>query len=593
MSGKKLILITAALFLFPATIIAQYKVPGFNTSPYYNEQVVTFHFEPEVKIHINAPSAEDFNPEKPVGLVLYALPNGSNTEQTEGKIIEKGDDWHFDIQHIAAQTRFLRAHITNYNLVIVYLETKQKSWPLWKAKYSDHSVQVKNIVEYLRSIFNQNDPFVILTGHSGGGRFIFSFLEAFTEIPDYIKRISFLDSNYGYEENFGIKIKNWLNSSDENYLNVIAYNDSIALYKGKTFVSPTGGTWYRSRIMKNHLSNYFSFITDEDNEFIKHNSLGGRIKFILKKNPSRQIFHTVQIERNGFIQGIVSGTSLDEKDYVYYGSCAYSKWIQVNTKNIQPLMIPPRAPDAKSGSEFMKQVSYLPFAAREQEILNEISSGNIPDFLRKSVKVEAAFNDEDGKLHLISYYAMPDYLAVGSDSDFCRIPMGPITAQKIAELFGAVLPTRKLVDNIYQQSEIKLSPINYLPVGNQNELVPTFIKHNNAIEKARIISGGLLGQLTGGIKKDLVLSNKIMEPMHKKHVVIYGWHQLNGNPIQPLSNIHINSYVDYSHGVRLINSEFYLDNKVKKIKEVLKDPVLFKIISDENESMSHSIYNIE
>ena len=59
----------------------------------------------------------------------------------------------------------------------------------------------------------------------------------------------------------------------------------------------------------------------------------------------------------------------------------------------------------------------------------------------------------------------------------------------------------------------------------------------------------------GGTKKDIVISNKIIDPTRPGYVVIYGWHQLNGAAIQPLTNIHSGSYVDYSHGVRLMNAE--------------------------------------
>jgi hypothetical protein len=44
-------------------------------------------------------------------LILYALPNGNTTAQTMGKKIQPGDDWHFDIQHIKAQTEFLRGKL--------------------------------------------------------------------------------------------------------------------------------------------------------------------------------------------------------------------------------------------------------------------------------------------------------------------------------------------------------------------------------------------------------------------------------------------------------------------------------------------------
>ena len=58
--------------------------------------------------------------------------------------------------------------------------------------------------------------------------------------------------------------------------------------------------------------------------------------------------------------------------------------------------------------------------------------------------MRSTFNDANGTPHSVKYQVMPDYLAIGSDEDFCRIPMGPITAQKLADLFGAVMPTRKL-----------------------------------------------------------------------------------------------------------------------------------------------------
>ena len=60
-------------------------------------------------------------------LVIYALPNGNTTEQTMGKKIQPGDDWHFDIQHIRAQTAFVRTE-RGENISVGYLENNFKSW---------------------------------------------------------------------------------------------------------------------------------------------------------------------------------------------------------------------------------------------------------------------------------------------------------------------------------------------------------------------------------------------------------------------------------------------------------------------------------
>jgi hypothetical protein len=566
------------------------KLPGFSTNLYFDEQVVTFNFYPDIRIHINVASVDRFDISKPVGLALYALPNGNTIEQTVGKILESGDDWHFDIQHIGAQTRFLRQQIDDYNLVTIYLETTQKSWPTWKSQHPNHAEIIKSLVEYLKSYFRDYSPFIILTGHSGGGRFTFSFMDAFNQLPDYVDRISFLDSNYGYEHSYGDKMIQWLNASPYHFLTVLAYNDSVALYNGQLIVSPTGGTWYRSKIMQKYFSSYFSFTSEEDDEFIRHKALNGRISIILKKNPLRQILHTVQVERNGFIHSMLSGTAQESQAYEYYSDRIYNKWIQAGENDNNGLKIPLRSPDAKTGSEFMQYVMNMSFAYRENAIFNEISTGNIPYFYRGLKHLQASFTDANGISHLVEYDVMPDYLAVGSDSDFCRIPMGPITAQRIADWFGATMPTRKLVDHIYLNAEIKLEPVTYTPVGNQNEKVEKFIEHNSAIEEQRIRAGGILGQLIGGTKKDVVLSNKITDPVRPNHVVIYGWHRLNGMAIQPLTNIHIDTYVDYSHGIRLLNANVIIDGKVKDIRTVLRDPVFYKILSDEIGLMAQPTY---
>ena len=505
--------------------------------------------------------------------------------------MEPNDDWHFDIQHIGAQTRFLRTKLTESNLVTVYLENDLKSWPSWKAKYVNHDEIIKNLVDYIRNIFQNYDNNIVLTGHSGGGRFTFSFLDAYDEIPDFVKRISFLDSNYGYEHFYGDKLMIWLNKSSENYLSVIAYNDSVALYNGTPVVSATGGTWYRSRMMKKYMSSFYEFADFEDSDFIKHEALNGRLKIILKKNPEQKILHTIQVEKNGFIQGMVSGTNLEAVDYEYYGERAYSQFIQTTIEAPTQLKIPPRLENALTCSQFMNSIANLSFEDREAKIYEEISNGNIPNFLRSLTKIETTFSDANGVSHSVIYEVMPDYLAIGSDVDFCRIPMGPITAQKLADLFGAAMPTSKLVDNIYQNSITKLAPQFYTPVGNENEQVAKFVLHNSDIETQRISVGGNLGELTGGIKKDVIISNKIVDPTRTHHVVIYGWHKLDdGLPIQPIYNGHIDTYVDYSHGIRFISSELLVDSVVVNYRDILMDAVLYKILSNEIGAMERPSY---
>lgn len=238
--------------------------------------------------------------------------------------------------------------------------------------------------------------------------------------------------------------------------------------------------------------------------------------------------------------------------------------------------IPPRPKDALTGSAFLKKTAALSIADREKQILAEISSGNIPDFLRTFAEVTATVADTTGTSHTIAYSVLPDYLAVGSNEDFVRIPMNSHTAQKIADLFECSLITRKMVDTLWKQAPVKLAPIPMTP-GAQMLSNDYFGKHQKLIETAR--AGKPLGALTVGQKKDVVISNKLVAK--PKSVAIYGWHKLTGVPIQPLSTVHEWTYADYSHGVRLAARTAKVDGKPMLVTDVLKSATLHPLLSDE------------
>ena len=565
-------------------------LPGFCTSGSFDEQQLLIEDkENGTRILVNAP-LEGFGKKDKVLLIYYALPNGSSIGQTFGKKMQTGDDYRFDLQHIGAQTRFLRKTIKDRTVVVAYLENSRLSWPSWVANTTEPRKKIKAIVDQVSEIFERWKPAIVLNGHSGGGRFIFSYIDSVDEIPYEIVRISFLDSTYGYEDTLhGKKITRWLMSGRKRYLCTLAYNDSVVIYNGKPLVSPTGGTWYRSKMMKNYLSGTFRFREKERDSLQWSISPGRRIEFILKPNPGGKIYHTTQVELNGFIHSILSGTRNEQKSYKHFGRRIYSDFISDSlVMPIRMLNIPVSDPSSESGSEFMKRISSLSLADREEEIYKAVSSGNIPGFLRDPVTLRGGFSDSEGKIHKVIYEVMPDYLSVGSDEDFCRIPMNPYTAQRIADKFGASLITSAISDHIYRTADIKLVPFNYVPVGHANESVDKFVEHNTQIEKQLSESGGKHGKLTAGIKKDVILSSRIDHQPGK--VVIYGWHKTDGKPIQSVYSGHIYWYVDYSHGIRLINNQVLIDGKPYLFAEILQDPVLFKIFSDEDAPIKQPAY---
>jgi hypothetical protein len=285
----------------------------------------SFRLYGDVKVTIDRPTGL---PGKKTIITFFALPNGNSTDQTMGKKMQLEDDWHYDIQHIRAQTAFIRQQLEQVNFIVIYLENNYKSWPTWKQKHPDFKQSIPHLVDSLAGMIPGKHKEIYLNGHSGGGSFIFGYLAGVEQIPATIRRISFLDSDYGYDSSYYPKFSRWLQEVKGASLNVFAYNDSIALYNGKPLVSATGGTWYRSHLLLKHLQNDLSFSSSSTDSLILFNSDDQRVRFFFKINTDRGIYHTQQVELNGFIHSILCGTKFESKKYTYYGRRAYADLIE-------------------------------------------------------------------------------------------------------------------------------------------------------------------------------------------------------------------------------------------------------------------------
>ena len=174
-------------------------------------------------------------------LVFYALPNGNTIEQTIGKAIKPGDDWHFDIQHIGAQTRFLRGedHGSPPRRGVSGERPARAGPP---GGGSTGTTGIPAILDAVRDRFPGPATRIVLSGHSGGGSLIFGYLNCVATIPDQVERIAFLDANYAYEtDRHRDKLVAWLKASDPHYLVVLAYNDAPRLTRRQALRHRGGG----------------------------------------------------------------------------------------------------------------------------------------------------------------------------------------------------------------------------------------------------------------------------------------------------------------------------------------------------------------
>jgi hypothetical protein len=140
---------------------------------------------------------------------------------------------------------------------------------------------------------------------------------------------------------------------------------------------------------------------------------------------------------------------------------------------------------------------------RELKIRSELLAGNIPEFLRHLQPVVLRAQPGDERHTQITVCVMPEYLALGSDDDFLLIPMRLETALAVANRYGFMLPTPKLVDAIYAQSEVHLTP-QPLPASSSMRSTGYYRRHNELIGEQRSASGVAQGLLIPGHKKDLV-----------------------------------------------------------------------------------------
>jgi hypothetical protein len=542
------------------------------------ERIRVLDMYPGVSATIVAPAVIDMS--KRVDLILYTLPNGNTTAQTIGRKMVEELDWHFDIQNIGAQTRALRTRGLS-QAIVVYLENDKRSWPAWRASlgYDRANERIVQMVDQIRTVIG-NPPHlaVTLTGHSGGGSFMFGFIEGQDSLPSWLERIAFLDANYNFDYKHGEKLVKWLRSNPKNTLVVVAYDDRNIMLDGKKVVSDSGGTWRASERMINYLREPYTFKMDTLGDFRRFRA--SQIEVLLNPNPQNRILHTEMIgEMNAYMHAmLVRRPEYDRAPTLLKSERAYKDFVEdsVVFPPAAPPPIPARSPTAIGGHAFIRSIVQMSREEREAAILRELMAGNIPSFLRNLRSVEASMVGPDSVKHTVTYEVMPDYLAIGSDRDFVRMPMIPYTAQSFVDAYGFVLPTRKMVNDIWTAATTHLEP---RPLTIERESPLTFLQHHEIIEGQ--LKGIGRGTFVAGIKKDVVIDNKLLEKPQR--VAIYGWHYTTGVPIQPVYSGHVDWYVDYSHGIRPVRQMMKVDGVVRSFESIMKDSTLRALVSDEGE----------
>ncbi len=236
-----------------------------------------------------------------------------------------------------------------------------------------------------------------------------------------------------------------------------------------------------------------------------------------------------------------------------------------------------RSDDALSGAAVVAAVRDLPRIEREQVIVAEVLSGNVPGWYREFVPVTIS-RSRGNREFTVVFRVAPDYLAVGNDDDWFLWPLSPESAQRIADATGTSLPTAVMVDAIWEQAAARLGPDSIAPSAAMIT-VPVFEEHMRMVRERREAAGVPPGALIAGHRKDVVLSRRLDSLPGR--VAIYGWQRPDGRPIQPLWTGHTSDHVDYSHGIRLISRRVELNGEERDLLDMLRDPTIAALLNSE------------
>ena len=238
------------------------------------------------------------------------------------------------------------------------------------------------------------------------------------------------------------------------------------------------------------------------------------------------------------------------------------------------LALPQRQASALSGDSVLAASAGQDLAIRHAAAVEEVLSGNVPEHLRTLMPVRLS-HEEAGEATI---WVTPDVVAVGSTEDHIRCPLGGPAALRLARSLQCWLPTRRMVDAIYAQAQIKLTP-QPMPPTAQMTTNPYFAEHHRRIQQQLVSPDHAHSALVAGHKKDVVVTPRLLQRWDR--VAISGWHESVEEPIQPLSTVHFADYADYSHGIRLVWEMMEINGEHRSIVDVLSEPELAPLLSDE------------
>jgi len=175
-------------------------------------------------------------------------------------------------------------------------------------------------------------------------------------------------------------------------------------------------------------------------------------------------------------------------------------------------------------------------------------------------------------------YVMPDHFGLGAAGDWLRVPLSGRSAERLARQMGWLLPTRKIVDAIWEApGTVRLAMTGRTPrEGETRNAMRLWLEANAADARA---VGDRDGTIVAGHRKSYTVGRaSLAEPGND---VIYDGRDAAGNRIQTVENNHSHAlgYVDYSQVPRFLAADMEVDGGWRRVADVAADPELAGLVS--------------
>lgn len=283
-----------------------------------------------------------------------------------------------------------------------------------------------------------------------------------------------------------------------------------------------------------------------------------------------------------------------------------------DTPGLRAEFFPPRDASAPAGRAFMARIAGERAPAdpisREEQIVAALTSGNMPDRLLRWVPITLTHQATSGPI-TGTVRVLPDYLSVGNDADFVRVPLDAVSAQRVADAFKVMLPTARICHAIYEQTPARqrvnaIQRDYYLADaarrtaarGRDQTSTAAYLEHSEAIQARMTTAGLTFGELVAGHKKDVVIARRLHTT--PDHVAFQGFYDGQGFPFEPCYEnaerrprpdcrkdnptlAHTRRFSDYAQGVRLLHPWMIVNGRRRTVADVLADPELSALISSE------------